>query len=70
MHFRDAVFTVVLLAVMGGVCGSETLPRGSPESQGVSSGALQEFVSALDAMDTMNSVMVLRNRPRPMKITA
>lgn len=37
------------------------LPRATPESQGVSSQALQAFIDALDAsVDTMNSVIVVR----------
>ncbi|WP_438481548.1 serine hydrolase domain-containing protein [Oleiharenicola lentus] len=37
------------------------LPRSAPEQQGVSSVALLELITALDAIDTMNSVMIVRN---------
>ncbi len=40
---------------------SSALPRSSPEAQGVSSTALLEFVAALDQMDTMNSLMLVRH---------
>ena len=39
-----------------------TLPRSTPELQGVSSKALRDFVDALDEkIDTMHSIMVLKN---------
>jgi len=38
-----------------------TLPRATPESQGVSSAAVLEFIDALDQIDAVNSVMLLRN---------
>ena len=37
------------------------LPRSTPEKQGVSSAALLEFINALDAIDGMHSVMIVRH---------
>jgi CubicO group peptidase (beta-lactamase class C family) len=41
--------------------GSSSLPRSSPEAQGVSSAAILSFIEAADQMDTMNSFMLVRH---------
>jgi len=38
-----------------------TLPRSHPEAQGVASSAVLSFIEALDQLDAMNSVMILRH---------
>src|SRR3989442_13492227 len=43
------------------VPASRPLPRSTPEAQGVSSAALSDFVSALDQIDGMHSLIVLRH---------
>jgi CubicO group peptidase (beta-lactamase class C family) len=52
---------LVLATTVHSTPAATSLPRGEPESQGVSSAALSDFVSALDQIDAMNSVMVLRH---------
>jgi len=53
---------VALFGLVPSVClANGGLPRSSPEEQGVSSSALLAFVEALDKVETMNSVMVVRH---------
>jgi CubicO group peptidase (beta-lactamase class C family) len=56
---------VAWLACLGSSClaaGDASLPRSTPEAQGVSSAGLLEFVEAADkSIDAMNSVMVVRH---------
>ena len=52
---------VLFLAVCPGLSLAADLPRSAPEAQGVSSSGLLSFVEALDQIDAMNSVMVLRH---------
>ncbi len=40
---------------------AQPLPRSTPEAEGLPSGAVAEFVQALDGIPTMHSVMVLRH---------
>jgi CubicO group peptidase (beta-lactamase class C family) len=40
---------------------AQPLPRSTPEAEGLPSGAVVEFVAALDAIPTMHSFMVLRH---------
>lgn len=40
---------------------AQPVPRSSPEAQGVSSAALLEFVNALDQMDAMHGLVVVRH---------
>src|SRR5438093_1421944 len=47
------------LALPGGAASS--LPRSTPEAQGASSAALLDFVNALDQIDGMHSLMVVRH---------
>src|SRR5438105_2594927 len=50
---------VILLTVTARAAGP--LPRSAPEAQGVSCAALTDFVTALDQIDGMHSLMVLRH---------
>ena len=52
---------VALVALSATISAAAELPRSSPEQQGVSSSGLLSFVEALDKIDAMNSVMVLRH---------
>ena len=58
---------LILLLCAGSVCPaanntSRTLPRSSPEKQGIASSAILEFVEAADQkIDTMNSFMLVRH---------
>jgi CubicO group peptidase (beta-lactamase class C family) len=52
---------VAVIALGASVCAAAELQRSSPGAQGVSSAGLLSFVEALDTIDTMNSVMVLRH---------
>jgi len=51
-----------MIELSGAQQGKGPLPRGTPESQGVPSGALLEFVEAADgSVNEMHSLMVVRN---------
>src|SRR5438105_4481837 len=50
---------VILLTVT--VRAASPLARSTPEAQGVSSAALSDFVTALDQVDGMHSLMLLRH---------
>src|ERR1044071_6781672 len=54
------ISTVLALALLAFAAAASPLPRSTPEAQGVSSAAMQEFVNALDQIDGMHSVMVVR----------
>ncbi|MDB5353465.1 MAG: dap [Planctomycetota bacterium] len=61
MKFLLAVATVVSWG-SSIIAGETSLPRSSPEAQGVSSSALLAFVETADkAIDSMNSLMILRH---------
>src|SRR5215212_5410859 len=49
------------IALSSSLCAAADLPRSSPEAQGVASPAVLSFVEALDKIDSMNSVMLLRH---------
>jgi CubicO group peptidase (beta-lactamase class C family) len=51
----------LLLVLVGASQSLAALPRSTPEVQGVSSAALLEFVNALDQIDGMHSLMVVRH---------
>jgi CubicO group peptidase (beta-lactamase class C family) len=55
--------SLLLFLALTGTPGkaANLLPRSAPEAQGVSSSALLEFVNALDQIEGMHSVMVLRH---------
>jgi len=52
---------LVLATTVHPTHAATSLPRTTPEAQGVSSAALSDFVSALDQIDAMNSVVVVRH---------
>lgn len=52
---------VSLLALTLPVRGTTQLPHSAPEAQGVSSAALSDFVGALDQIDGMHSLMIMRH---------
>src|SRR5437899_8422435 len=54
-------FLILLTTTLTAVHAASPLPRSTPEAQGVSSGALSDFVNALDQIDGMNSVMIVRH---------
>jgi len=63
---RSSFLVALVLTVSSGLglsaASSVSLPRSSPESQGVSSGAVLEFIEAADQqLDAMNSFMLLRH---------
>src|SRR5262245_11514642 len=53
--------TIALVVLMTSICVAGDLPRSSPEAQGVSSSGVLSFVEAIDKIDSMNSVMLLRH---------
>src|SRR5882762_399393 len=56
------IFLLILLTLtLRAAHAASPLPRSAPEAQGVSSAALSDFVSALDQIDGMHSLMVLRH---------
>ncbi|MFM7805638.1 MAG: serine hydrolase, partial [Verrucomicrobiota bacterium] len=52
---------LLVMAPRDGWAASTHLPRSTPERQGVPPGALLAFVDALDRMDQVHSVMVVRH---------
>ena len=59
------LFRIVLIVVLAGSARSaQPLPRSTPEAQGVSSGAMIEFVKALDQIDGLHGVVVVRHGQR------
>ncbi len=60
-------FIAILVAGVGFISSSQAngagsaLPRSSPESQGVSSQALCDFVAAADKIDSLHSFMIVRH---------
>lgn len=56
---RPAIVAMVILSPS--LCFGAALPRSSPEVEGVSSKAVLAFIEALDKIDSMNSVMLLRH---------
>src|SRR5579885_2068796 len=59
--FRTTLSLVVLLACRAYAADS-SLPRATPESQGISSKALAEYIEAADKqIDTMHSFMLVRH---------
>ncbi len=55
---RRILFAAVLTAI---ACTAQPLPRSSPEVQGVSSVALEDFVKALDGIEGLHGVVVVRH---------
>jgi CubicO group peptidase (beta-lactamase class C family) len=53
--------TLLVAALAGIVCTAQPLPRSLPEAQGVSSAALEDFVKALDGIEGLHGVVVLRH---------
>lgn len=54
--------TGILFLLLGALAQAEPLPRSTPESQGVSSDAIRDFVeTANKQVDTMNSFMLIRH---------
>ena len=54
-------FVILLIGTLHALGAASALPRSAPEAQGVSSVGLLEFVNALDQIDGMHSVMVVRH---------
>jgi CubicO group peptidase (beta-lactamase class C family) len=52
---------LTLVTLMGSFAMADGLPRSSPESQGVSSAAVLEFIDAADKVPNMNSFMLVRH---------
>ncbi|MFI5379469.1 MAG: serine hydrolase domain-containing protein [Tepidisphaerales bacterium] len=52
---------LALVALNTSICLAASLPRSTPEAQGVSSQALLAFIEAADKIDAMNSFMLLRH---------
>ncbi len=64
MKLRSSFLSAILLAVFAiasrGVAATP-LPRSSPESQGISSDAIREFVEKVDKVNTLHSFMIVRH---------
>lgn len=63
-HFllRQLVGTATLLATVGSTFASSSLPRSTPEAQGVSSAAIESFLGQLEAkVDAPHSFMLVRH---------
>ncbi|MEO8562096.1 MAG: serine hydrolase [bacterium] len=62
MHVRPFVLALALAAATSLDAQTTSLPRSTPERQGISSSAILAFVQAADSnIDAMNSVMVVRH---------
>jgi CubicO group peptidase (beta-lactamase class C family) len=67
MAIMKRTFYLMLLLFAGSVCPaanntSRTLPRSSPEKQGISSSAILDFIEVADEkIDTMNSFLLVRH---------
>ncbi len=57
----QALSVFALAALGNSPCFGAGLPRGTPESQGVSSSAVLAFIDAADRIDSMNSFMLVRH---------
>ncbi len=55
------IWLVLVLTGFHSAAQAAALPRSAPEAQGMASAGVLEFVSALDQIDGMHSVMVLRH---------
>src|SRR2546425_747685 len=40
---------------------NQSMPRSTPEAQGISSQAIQDFISTVDKIDTLHSFMLVRH---------
>src|SRR6516164_3383420 len=64
-HFMKRACLASALAISLGSfsasAGNQPLPRSTPEAQGISAQAIQDFVSTVDKIDTLHSFMVVRH---------
>jgi CubicO group peptidase (beta-lactamase class C family) len=59
---KSSLLAALVVAISSACFAAEPLPRSSPESQGVSSGAVLEFIESADKnIDAMNSFMLVRH---------
>lgn len=58
---RTSVLLLTTLALIPAVLHAAPLPRSTPEKQGVSSAQVLRFVEALDGLDQVHSVMIVRH---------
>src|SRR5215468_4007025 len=56
-----ALVLASLLVSFSSSVAKQPLPRSTPESQGISSQAIQDFVSTVDKIDTLHSFMLVRH---------
>jgi CubicO group peptidase (beta-lactamase class C family) len=61
MNLMRISLAMIAIVAATAVCSAAPLPRSTPEQQGVASADLLAFVEALDQVDAMNSVMVVRH---------
>src|SRR5882762_7649621 len=55
------IVALILIAIPRAHAADAPLPRSSPEAQGISSKAVQEFVEATDKINTLHSFMLVRH---------
>src|SRR5947209_6488765 len=56
-----SILTILLIATPRVHAADASLPRSTPEAQGVPSKAVLDFIEALDKINTLHSVMVVRH---------
>lgn len=56
-----SAFTILLFTLTGGQAAIQPLPRSSPETQGIPSQAICDFVIAADKINTLHSFMIVRH---------
>ncbi len=55
------IFVILFTTIIFSAHGATPLPRSTPEAQGISSKAVQEFVEAADKVNTLHSFMIVRH---------
>jgi CubicO group peptidase (beta-lactamase class C family) len=62
MKFKSMLAaTLIAFLVVPGAHAADPLPRGTPESQGISSQAILDFIEAADKINTLHSFMLVRH---------
>src|SRR5882724_429667 len=60
-HLAISLIAAVLLISARPVSADQSLPRSTPEAQGVSSQSVCDFVAAVDKINTLHSFMIVRH---------
>jgi len=58
---KNLLHTALVVILSSAACAAQPLPRDTPAAQGVSSSAVRDFVQALDRIDGLHGVVVVRH---------